>query len=175
MLEAIGSAQRTIDFSSYIYWPGEVTGRFTDALTERARSGVEVNIVLDGYGSAKLDRDHVGTLERSGARVTFLRPPKWYTVHKLNKRMHRRLLIVDGTLGFAGATSTTVPSASTTSSTWPSPMPAWSVRWRRTSSPTLTCRRRSTCPVGRSGPYAGGPSSTPPTWPASRSRNSPFG
>lgn len=102
MLEAIRSAQTTIDISSYIYWPGEVTGRFTEALTERARAGVDVNMVLDGYGSAKLYGEHVDTLERSGARVSFVRPPKWYTVHKLNNRMHRRLLIVDGKLGFAG-------------------------------------------------------------------------
>ena len=52
MLGAIASASATIDFSSYIYWPGEVASTFTDALAERARAGVEVNVVLDGWGSA---------------------------------------------------------------------------------------------------------------------------
>jgi len=102
MLDAIRSARHAVDLSSYIYWPGRVTERFTDALTERARAGVEVNVVLDAYGSAKLDRDHVEPLERAGARVAFIRSPSWYTAHKLNNRMHRRLLIVDGRVGFAG-------------------------------------------------------------------------
>ncbi len=102
MLDSIRAAERTVDLSSYIYWPGRITDRFTDALTDRARAGVEVNVALDGYGSAKLDRDHVHRLERAGARVSFIRPPKPYTLHKLNNRMHRRLLVVDGTVGFAG-------------------------------------------------------------------------
>jgi cardiolipin synthase A/B len=102
MLDAIRAAERTVDLSSYIYWPGEVTSRFTEALTDRARAGVEVNVVLDAYGSAKLDRDHVRTLDDAGVHLSFIRPPKWYTLHKLNNRMHRRLLVIDGTIGFAG-------------------------------------------------------------------------
>ena len=102
MLEAISSAQETVDFSSYIYWPGEITTAFSEAFIERAEAGVEVNIVLDGYGSAKLDRAHVERLERAGANVSFFRPPSWYTLHKANNRMHRRLLIVDGKIAFAG-------------------------------------------------------------------------
>lgn len=55
MLDAIASANETIDLSSYIYWPGPTADRFSEALSERARSGVEVNVIVDGYGSAKLD------------------------------------------------------------------------------------------------------------------------
>jgi len=79
-----------------------VASAFTEALAERARAGVEVNVVLDGWGSAKLDQGTVGTLEEAGVHVAFFRPPKWHTVHKLNNRMHRRLLIVDGRIAFAG-------------------------------------------------------------------------
>ena len=102
MLKAISSAQETVDFSSYIYWPGEITTAFSEAFIERAEAGVEVNIVLDGYGSAKLDRAHVERLERAGANVSFFRPPSGYTLHKANNRMHRRLLIVDSKVAFAG-------------------------------------------------------------------------
>lgn len=102
MLAAIRSATRTIDFSSYIYWPGEVTEEFSDAFMERAAAGVEVNMVLDAWGSAKLDRAHLERLRRAGVNACFFRPPHWYTIHKLNNRMHRRLLIVDGEVGFAG-------------------------------------------------------------------------
>ena len=102
MMEAISSAKATIDLSSYIYWPGEVSDRFSDALIERADAGVEVNVVLDGYGSAKLDGGRLDRLERSGVNISIFRPPSWYQVKKLNNRMHRRILVIDGTLGFVG-------------------------------------------------------------------------
>jgi cardiolipin synthase len=59
MLEAISSAKATIDLSSYIFWPGDISDRFIEALIERADAGVEVNVVLDGYGSAKLACDRM--------------------------------------------------------------------------------------------------------------------
>ncbi len=102
MLEAISSAKETINFSSYIYWPGPTADRFSAALIERATAGVEVNLVLDGYGSAKLDGEHLDRLERSQIDVSIFRPPSWYKVKSLNNRMHRRILVVDGTLAFAG-------------------------------------------------------------------------
>ena len=102
MLDAIGSAQATIDLSSYIYWPGDITTEFTRALCEKARAGVEVNVVVDGYGSAKLDRETVDTLREAGVTMAYFRPPAWYDLDKLNNRMHRRLLIVDGRIAFAG-------------------------------------------------------------------------
>ena len=102
MLEAISSAKASIDLSSYIYWPGDLADRFSEALIERAAAGVEVNVVLDGYGSAKLDSDRLGRLERSGVNISIFRPPSWYQIRKLNNRMHRRILVVDGTLAFVG-------------------------------------------------------------------------
>ncbi len=102
MLEAISSAEETIDLSSYIYWPGPTADRFSEALIERASAGVEVNMVLDGYGSAKLDGEHLDRLERSQVNVSIFRPPSWYKLKSLNNRMHRRILVVDGTIAFAG-------------------------------------------------------------------------
>jgi len=102
MLDAISSARATIDCSSYIYWPGPTADRFSEAFSERARAGVEVNMVLDGYGSAKLDQAHLQRLRHSGVNVSIFRPPRWYNLKKLNDRMHRRLLVVDGKLAFAG-------------------------------------------------------------------------
>ncbi len=102
MLEAISSATTTIDLSSYIYWPGGTADDFTAALVERAQAGVEVNMIVDAYGSAKLHRGHLDRLKDAGATVNMFRPPRWYTFDKVNNRMHRRLMIVDGTIGFAG-------------------------------------------------------------------------
>lgn len=102
MVEAISSAKDTIDCSSYIYWPGEAADRFTDAFAERAGAGVDVNLILDGYGSAKLDRHHKERLRRAGVNVCMFRPPRSYNLRKLNNRMHRRILVVDGAVAFAG-------------------------------------------------------------------------
>ena len=103
MLDAIAGAKSTINLSSYIIWPGEITDRFAEAMGERAEAGVEVNIVVDAYGSAKwVGHATVKALEEAGVRVAFFRPPAWYAADKLNNRMHRRLLVVDGMIGFAG-------------------------------------------------------------------------
>ena len=102
MMEAAASAKVTIDCSSYIYWPGETADRFSAIFIERARAGVEVNLVLDGYGSAKLDEAHLDRLREGGVNVSIFRPPRSYTLKKLNTRMHRRILIVDGVVAFSG-------------------------------------------------------------------------
>jgi cardiolipin synthase len=102
MLEAISSARECINFSTYTYWTGDIAPRFADALATRASQGLEVNVLLDAQGSAQMDRDLIEHLRASGASVIWFRPPHWYTVQKVNKRMHRRLLIIDGRIGFMG-------------------------------------------------------------------------
>jgi cardiolipin synthase len=102
MLDAIASATQTIDFCNYIFWKGEVATTFAEALMERARAGVEVNVMVDGWGSAKMDRTLVERLEEAGATFVWFRQPHWYTVKKLNNRSHRRILIIDGNVGFTG-------------------------------------------------------------------------
>ena len=102
MLEAISSARECINFSTYIYWTGDITLKFANALATRASEGLEVNVLLDAQGSAKMDRGLAEDMRASGATVVWFRPPHWYNVQKVNKRMHRRLLIVDGKVGFMG-------------------------------------------------------------------------
>jgi len=106
MVKAIRSAQRSIDFSSYIYWTGgPVITDFGDALIERASAGVEVSILLDAVGSAvKIDQGLVERFREAGAQVEWFRPPHWYTLNKVNNRLHRRLLIIDGSVGYTGGT-----------------------------------------------------------------------
>jgi cardiolipin synthase len=102
MLEAIREAERTIDFATYVYWTGTIAPKFAEALAERASAGVEVNVLLDAVGAARMDRGLVDRLERAGATVAWFRPPRWYTMHKLNNRTHRKILVVDGRVGFTG-------------------------------------------------------------------------
>ena len=102
MLDAIRSARRTITFESYIYWSSSVGRQFTAALVERARAGVRIHVLIDWAGSQKVDRDDVRRLREAGVEVVFYRPLRWYQLDRLNHRTHRKLLIVDGRIGFTG-------------------------------------------------------------------------
>jgi cardiolipin synthase len=102
MLEAIRAARETVDFATYVYWTGSIAPEFADALAERAAAGVVVNVLLDAVGAAKMDPALVERLEAAGATVAWFRPPRWYTLHKLNNRTHRKILVVDGRVGFTG-------------------------------------------------------------------------
>jgi len=102
MLTAIRSARRTITFESYIYWSSSIGRQFTAALTDRARAGVRTHVIIDWAGSHKVDRDDVARLRQAGVEVVFYRPLHWYQLDHFNHRTHRKLLIVDGLVGFTG-------------------------------------------------------------------------
>jgi cardiolipin synthase len=102
MLTAVRSAQKTINLEFYIYWDGEIGRLFAEALAERARAGVTVKVILDAVGSAQISRSLVEFLQRNGVDVEWYHPLRWYTLRRFNHRTHRKLLIVDGTVGFSG-------------------------------------------------------------------------
>ncbi|MFC0677689.1 phosphatidylserine/phosphatidylglycerophosphate/cardiolipin synthase family protein [Lysobacter korlensis] len=102
MLEAIASARRTVTFETYIYWSGEVGEAFADALAERARAGVKVHVTLDWAGSLKMDDALLERMRDAGVEVHHYRPLRWFNLGRLNNRTHRKLLVIDGRLGFTG-------------------------------------------------------------------------
>ncbi len=102
MLAAIASAERTITFETYIYWSGTIGQEFADALAERARAGVKVHVLLDWAGSGKMDAAVLEELRSAGVEVEKYHPLKWYHLSRLNQRTHRKLLVVDGKIGFTG-------------------------------------------------------------------------
>ncbi|HWB43224.1 MAG TPA: phospholipase D-like domain-containing protein [Gemmatimonadales bacterium] len=102
MLEAIRGAQRTICFETFIYWSGSIGREFAEALAERARAGVRVHVVLDWVGSKRMDAELLEAMTRAGAEVVKFHPLRWYSLGRLNNRTHRKLLIVDGRVGFTG-------------------------------------------------------------------------
>ena len=67
---------------------------FAEALGERAEAGVEVNVLLDAVGAAKMDRSLIDQLKDAGAKVAWFEPTRWYTLHKLNNRTHRKILVI---------------------------------------------------------------------------------
>jgi len=101
MLEAIREAKRSITFETYIYWSGKVGEAFTDALSERARNGVKVRLLLDWVG-AKISKKNMEEMKNAGVQVTEYNPLPWYTLSRLNNRTHRKILVVDGKIGFTG-------------------------------------------------------------------------
>ncbi|HEX4779334.1 MAG TPA: phospholipase D-like domain-containing protein [Usitatibacter sp.] len=102
MLSAIRSAKRTITFETYIYWSGGIGQEFADALSERARAGVKVHILVDWVGSQKMDAKLLGQMREAGVELRKYHALRWYTLDRLNNRTHRKLLVVDGRVGFTG-------------------------------------------------------------------------
>ena len=102
MLGAIQSAKHSIDFETYIYWSGQAGAEFAKALAERARSGVKVHVMLDWLGSVKMDQALLATMQAGGVEVVRYHALRWYSLGKLNNRTHRKVLIIDGLVGFTG-------------------------------------------------------------------------
>lgn len=101
-LEAIRSARSHISLEAYIFQKGEIANRFIQALTERARGGVEVRLVLDAVGSFNTWRSTFRELIAAGGQVRWYTPFRWYNILRFNNRTHREILIVDGTTAFIG-------------------------------------------------------------------------
>ncbi|MEP6634863.1 MAG: phospholipase D-like domain-containing protein, partial [Luteimonas sp.] len=102
MLEAIASARKTVTFETYIYWSGEIGQKFSDALCERARAGVAVDVTIDWAGSIKMEQRMLDQMQQAGVRLYRYRPLHWYNLGRINNRTHRKLLVVDGRIGFTG-------------------------------------------------------------------------
>jgi cardiolipin synthase A/B len=101
-LEAIRAARQHVHLEAYIFQRGEIARRFIEALTDRARAGVDVRVVLDGIGSFNMWRHNFRDLLNAGGRVEWFQPLRWYTFTRWNNRTHRELLIVDGRVAFVG-------------------------------------------------------------------------
>ncbi|RDG34529.1 phospholipase D-like domain-containing protein [Streptomyces corynorhini] len=102
MLEAIGSAEHTVDMMTFVYWKGDIARRFAEALADRARAGVRVRLLLDGFGSRLIDKDQLRAMEQAGVRVAWFRKPLYLSPLKQNHRCHRKVLVVDEMTAFTG-------------------------------------------------------------------------
>jgi cardiolipin synthase len=100
MLQAIRSAQTSIIFETFIYWSGEIGEEFSHALSERARAGVPVSVIIDWVGSTKMEQSLLDSMQVAGVRIHRYRPLHWYNIGRMNNRTHRKLLVVDGRIGF---------------------------------------------------------------------------
>ncbi len=102
MLGGIRSAKRSIDFETYIFWDGEIGREFTQALAERARAGIHVNLIVDAQGTQKMGLENKAELNNAGVQVVKYHSGFWLDPRRYNNRTHRKLLIIDGRIAFIG-------------------------------------------------------------------------
>jgi cardiolipin synthase len=101
-LQTIASAERVVNLLTYVYWRGDIAHDVARALCDKAKEGVEVNVLLDWVGTLKMDTTLIDELRDCGANVAKFRPLKPYALRRLDNRTHRKLLIVDGEVGMTG-------------------------------------------------------------------------
>jgi len=101
-LDAIRNASQSVNIEAYIFQRGKIADQYLAALTERARAGVRVNLVLDAFGSAGTTKRYLASLLEAGGKVGWYNSPRWHRLMHLDNRTHRELMIVDGQIGFIG-------------------------------------------------------------------------
>lgn len=102
MLQAIRTAQHTIDMMTFVYWRGDIAHTFAAALAERAAAGVRVRLLLDGFGAKEIEPELLDLMSTAGVKVAWFRKPVWLSPFKQNHRCHRKALIVDEHTAFTG-------------------------------------------------------------------------
>ncbi len=102
MLDAIRDAEHTIDLLTYVYWTGEPAREFARLLSERARGGLRVRVLLDAVGTRSMDKDLVEQMRSAGVLVELFRPVSSGKVWRNSHRTHRRALVCDGRVAFTG-------------------------------------------------------------------------
>lgn len=103
MLEAIAKAEHSITLETYIWGSGDISDKFIAALAERSRHGVKVHVLVDGMGALKFDDADQQRLIDAGVEFIYYgREHWWQWKPNINQRTHRKLLIVDGRVGFTG-------------------------------------------------------------------------
>lgn len=102
MLEAIKTAEHSITFETYAYIRGTAAYQFTGALCASARRGVKVHMILDSAGSIDIGEDNIDRLRKAGVQLVFFHPYSMMNPLRYNSRDHRKIMVVDGKVGFTG-------------------------------------------------------------------------
>jgi cardiolipin synthase len=103
LLKAIRSAKVTVTFEAYIFHEGKVADEIVEAFVDRCRAGVRAHVLLDAHGADGLPKRYIEALKTAGcAIVPDFRPLQLWSLERTNKRNHRRVVVVDGRVGFTG-------------------------------------------------------------------------
>jgi cardiolipin synthase A/B len=102
MLAAVRGARKTVTFANFLYEQGEISGQLAAALAERCRAGVKVAVLVDAVGSAKMAESHRAMIRDAGCHLALYGRLDPLAIRRFNRRNHRRILVVDGRVGFTG-------------------------------------------------------------------------
>jgi cardiolipin synthase len=101
-LRAISAAQRSVNLEAYIFQRGEIAQRYMEALAQRAKAGVKVNVVLDAVGSASTSNKYFTDFKKAGGQLAWYNNAQWNKLPRYNHRTHREVLVIDGRIAFIG-------------------------------------------------------------------------
>ncbi|MFE1843078.1 phosphatidylserine/phosphatidylglycerophosphate/cardiolipin synthase family protein [Streptomyces sp. NPDC059515] len=102
VVAAVRAAEHTVDMMTFVYWRGDIAREFADALAERARAGVRVRLLLDGFGAKEIEPELLAEMERAGVQVAWFRKPTRLSPMRQNHRCHRKVLVTDEHTAFTG-------------------------------------------------------------------------
>ena len=102
VVEAIQAARTSITYAQYFFDEGPVAHDVIQALAERCRAGIPAHILVDGVGSLNMPAEDRETLREAGCPVRTFRAVRPWALRRANNRNHRRILVVDGRVGFTG-------------------------------------------------------------------------
>lgn len=100
MLEDIAAAKHSVHVETFVWWGGRVERRFADALIEASKRGVDVRLIADGVGAMRRSSGIFDEMREAGVEIHIFSPLSLFNVHRFNERTHRKLVIVDGRIGY---------------------------------------------------------------------------
>src|SRR6478735_4238351 len=102
LIERIRAAGQTVHFETFLWEEGKLGQRVADALSERARAGLQVRVMLDATGSSKVGKAARELMKDAGCRLVFFHERTFLNIGVLNDRDHRKLVVIDGREAFVG-------------------------------------------------------------------------
>lgn len=102
MLESINQAEKRVEFLTFVYWSGDIAVKFATALSNKAKEGVDVSVILDSFGCATISGELIELMQNNGVQIEWFRPIPRMKIWKSNNRTHRKVLICDGKVAFTG-------------------------------------------------------------------------
>lgn len=102
LLRDIAAARRSVHIESFIWWEGEICDRLARLLAAKARQGVEVRLLVDASGGKKMRDELRELMTDAGVQVRKFHPIRLSNIGRLNNRDHRKLMVIDGRIGYIG-------------------------------------------------------------------------
>jgi cardiolipin synthase len=99
-LADLTAAKHTIHLETYVWWKGRITEKVAAILAEKARQGVEVRLIVDAFGSTKMEKQQFEDMRRAGVKATRYHPFRFSEFGYVNNRTHRKILVVDDQVAY---------------------------------------------------------------------------